>query len=142
MVKNIIIATVLSSISLHTAIAATDSCKEQRDELSIKLEEAQKHGNIAEQNRLKIALDKVNTYCTEGRQSNRARQDLSKKERKVKEKELDLEEAKDELNEAKVNGEYRRILKKEHKVKEKELDLEEAKAELNQAQDDYNRLIK
>lgn len=130
----------LSGISLSSTMAATDSCKEQREDINTKLEMANKNGNIAEQNRLKIALDKVNSYCTEERQSNRAKQDLSKKERKVKKEELDLEEAKSDLEEAKMDGELRKIQKKERKVKEKELDLEEARAELKQAQDDYNRL--
>ncbi|MEM8060124.1 DUF1090 family protein [Morganella morganii subsp. sibonii] len=135
-------AIVLSGISLSPAIAATYSCQEQRNDIKIKLEEAMKNGNVAEQNSLKIALDKVNTYCTEERQSNRAKQDLSKKERKVKKEELDLEKAKADLEEAKLNGEKLKIAKKERKVKEKELDLEEAKAELQQATDDYNRLAK
>lgn len=142
MIRNFMVAIILASISLGSAIAATDSCQEQRDDIKVKLEEALKNGNIAEQNSLKIALDKVNVYCTDERQSNRAKQNLSKKERKVKKEELNLEEAKAELDEAKINGEYLNVLKKERKTKEKELDLEEARAELKQAQDDYNRLTK
>lgn len=142
MIKNIVVAAILSGMSLSSAIAETNSCQEQRDEINTKLEAAHKNGNTAEQNSLKIALDKVNTYCSEERQSNRATQDLSKKERKVKKEELDLEEAKADLEEAKLNGENKKIAKKERKLKEKELDLEEAKAELQQAKDDYNRLVK
>ena len=142
MIRKLIFIVVLSGVSFSSAIAATDSCQEQRNDINAKLDNAQKNGNIAEQDNLKIALDKVNAYCTEERQSNRAKQDLSKKERKVKKEELDLEEAKADLEEAKMDGESRKILKKESKVKEKELDLEDARAELKQAQDDYNRLTK
>ncbi|MEX9226057.1 DUF1090 family protein [Providencia rettgeri] len=142
MFKKIIIGIVLSGISFTPALAATDSCQEQLSDINLKLENAQKNGNIAEQNNLKIARDKVNTYCTEERQANRAIQDLKKKERKLKREELDLEEAKADLEEAKLEGESRKIAKKERKLKEKELDLEEAKNELKQAQDDYNRLNK
>ncbi|WP_273818871.1 DUF1090 family protein, partial [Providencia rettgeri] len=86
---------------------------EQLSDIKLKLENAQKSGNIAEQNNLKIARDKVNTYCTEERQANRAIQDLKKKERKLKREELDLEEAKADLEEAKLEGESRKIAKKE-----------------------------
>ncbi|ENN8379086.1 DUF1090 family protein [Providencia rettgeri] len=54
------------------------------NDIKLKLENAQKNGNIAEQNNLKIARDKVNTYCTEERQANRAIQDLKKKRTKTK----------------------------------------------------------
>ena len=140
--KKIMLAVMLSGVSVSSAIAATDSCQEQIAVINAKLENAQKAGNVNEQNRLKLALEKVNSYCTEERQSNRAIQDLSKKERKVKKEELELEEAMADLEEAKLDGEHSKIAKKERKVKEKQLDLEDAKSELKQAQDDYERLVK
>lgn len=140
--KKIMLAVMLSGVSVSSAIAATDSCQEQIADINAKLENAQKAGNVNEQNRLKLALEKVNSYCTEERQSNRAIQDLSKKERKVKKEELELEEAMADLEEAKLDGEHSKIAKKERKVKEKQLDLEDAKSELKQAQDDYERLVK
>lgn len=140
--KKIMLAVMLSGVSVSSAIAATDSCQEQIADINAKLENAQKAGNVNEQNRLKLALEKVNSYCTEERQSNRAIQDLSKKERKVKKEELELEEVMADLEEAKLDGEHSKIAKKERKVKEKQLDLEDAKSELKQAQDDYERLVK
>ncbi|QXB04820.1 DUF1090 domain-containing protein [Providencia rettgeri] len=140
MVKKIIMAFIISGISVSSAIAATESCQEQLNDINRKLDSAEKNGNIVAQNNLKIARDKVNTYCTEERQANRAIENLKKKERKVKREELDLEEAKADLEEAKLEGKSSKIQKKERKLKEKELDLEEAKAELMQAQKDYHRL--
>ncbi|WP_273818807.1 DUF1090 family protein [Providencia rettgeri] len=93
-------AFIISGISVSSAIAATESCQEQLNDINRKLDSAEKNGNIVAQNNLKIARDKVNTYCTEERQANRAIENLKKKERKLKEKELDLEEAKAELMQA------------------------------------------
>lgn len=122
------------------AFATTDSCEDQKKDIEAKLAIAKQYSNTSEQVRLQKALDKVNTYCTESRQLNRAEQDLKKKERKVKQKELNLEDAKDELAEAKLDGRQDRVSKKERKVKEKMLDLEEAQDDLKQAQEDYKKL--
>ncbi|HDF2330309.1 TPA: DUF1090 family protein [Morganella morganii] len=137
-----ILAAVLSVITISPAVAATDSCAEQRNDISMKLAAAENKGDTASQTQLESALSQVNAYCTEERQAIRAAQELNKKQRNVKKDELDLEEAKAELAEARESGEHRKIAKKERKIKEKELDLEETRAELKQAQDDFNRLVK
>ncbi len=142
MMNKTILATVLSLITISPAVAVTDSCAEQRNDISIKLAAAENKGDTASQKRLESALSQVNAYCAEDRQAVRAAQELNKKQRKVKKEELDLEEAKAELAEARERGEHRKIAKKERKIKEKELDLEEARAELKQAQDDFSRLVK
>jgi len=140
--KKLILAMALSALSSHAALAATESCQQQKNALESKIENAKSHGNTDELNSLNIALDKVNTYCTDQRQFDRAEHNLKKKERKVKKEQLDLEEAQSDLAEAKADGDQQKIEKKEKKLKEKTEDLAEAKARLTQAQADYNKLKK
>lgn len=142
MMKKTVIVIALSTLISGWAQAGTDSCQEQLNDIRAKLEQAQKSGNLTEQNNLKMAESKVNRYCTDERQAQRAMQDVKKKMRKVKKEEFDLAQANADLEEAKFSGDSRKIAKKERKLQEKKRDLEEAKMELKQAQDDYERLKK
>lgn len=139
--KKLLLAVLLAGISV-TSYAATDSCAEQVADINAKLAAAKSSGNSAEEARLQLALNQVNTYCTESRQVNRAQQDVTRKKFKVQKAELELESAKNELTEAQADGRASKIAKKNHKVEEKKLKLENAKEELKQAQADHDRLSK
>lgn len=132
--------TILLLSSPAITLAAIQSCSEQLADISAKSEMARNSGNSAEVSRLEIARNKVQTYCSDGRQARQATHNVSKKELKVKKAELELQQAQQELAEAKEEGRLDRISQKTHKVEEKKLKLESAKIDLKEAQDDAERL--
>lgn len=137
--KSTIIALILISSPL-AGFAATESCQDQLAAISVKTEMARKQGNSAALARLNIARDKIETYCTDERQARRASHDVSQREMKVKKAELVLQQARQDLAEAKSEGRADRIIKKSNKVEEKKLKLDSAKMDLKEAQQYAQRL--
>ncbi|HGJ5863767.1 DUF1090 family protein [Arsenophonus nasoniae] len=138
--NKLLLSFILSSMFTSNATAGIQSCKEQKKDIESKLAIAKENKNIAAQNRLQLALHKVNIYCTEERQTNRAKSNLNKKEQKVKDKEWDVEQAKHDLAEARLEGRQDKIRKKERKLKKNMLELENAKDEFKNAKDDHKKL--
>ena len=101
---------------------------------------AKKQGNSAEIARLNIAYGKVETYCTDERQATRASHDVSRREMKVKKGELELQEDREDLAEAKTEGRTDRIRMKISKVVEKKMKRESAKLDLKEARDDTQKV--
>lgn len=137
--KRLVLSIIAAGI-FSTCHAATNSCQEQKDDINRKLAVAREDGDSYAERRLETALSKVNTWCTEGRQSNKAGNEVREKERKVKKAELELEEAEDDLAEAQQDGRASKISDKTRKIEEKKLKLESAKEELEEAKNDYQRL--
>lgn len=137
--KNKIIALVFISSPL-TGFAATDPCNDQLSDILNKTEMAKKQGNSAEIARLNIAYGKVETYCTDERQATRASHDVSRREMKVKKGELELQEDRKKLAEAKTDGRTDRIRMKISKVVEKKMKRESAKLDLKEARDDTQKV--
>lgn len=120
--------------------AVTHSCGEQVADLKAKIAAANRAGNSADVSRLNYALTKVKTYCTDERQASRATQDVSKRQQKVKQAGLELQEAQQALEEAKADGRTDKVAKKSYKVDEKKRKLQAAQSELKQAQEAAERL--
>ncbi|MEZ3498520.1 DUF1090 family protein [Pantoea sp. KPR_PJ] len=120
--------------------AVTRSCSDQVAELNAKVAAATRAGNSAEVSRLRYALTKVKTYCTDERQASRAREDVSDRQLNVKKAEHELLDAQQELAEAQANGRADKIAKKSRKVEEKKRKLQDARNDLSRAQDSAARL--
>lgn len=137
--KKLILSGIIAGI-FSTCHAVTNSCQEQRDDINRKLATAKTGGDSYAERRPETALTKVNTWCTEGQQSNKAGNEVVKKERKVKKAELEPEQAQDDLAEAQQDGRAAKISDKTRKIEEKTLKLESVKQELEEAKSDYQRL--
>ena len=122
--RNKIIALVFISSPL-TGFAATDPCNDQLSDILNKTEMAKKQGNSAEIARLKAT---------------RASHDVSRREMKVKKGELELQEDREKLAEAKTEGRTDRIRMKISKVVEKKMKRESAKLDLKGARDDTQKV--
>ncbi|MEM6162501.1 DUF1090 family protein [Erwinia sp. P6884] len=130
------IAFILLSSCSTVTFASTTSCAEQRSDIASKLDTAEADGDSYEISRLQLAQEKVNTYCTDDRQYQRASRDVANKKRKVAEIEEDIQEAQRDYNEAAEDANVRKIEKYQRKIAEKKRKLEEAKEEEKNAEAD------
>ena len=138
--KKTLLAISASLLLANSAFAGTDSCQIKINRIEAKLADAKQHGHPNKVRSLERALSKVQTYCTDDGQRNKAQSKLQDKKEDVLDKLEDLDEARADLKEARQKGDQRKILKQERKVKEKLQELDEVKAELKQAENDHRKL--
>ncbi|MFK8259607.1 DUF1090 domain-containing protein [Erwinia sp. AnSW2-5] len=79
---------------------AASSCDAKRAAIEFQIEQAQKYGNHNKVSGLKRALAEVNTYCTDSGQITDAEKKVTRLEKKLAEKNADIQKIKAELKAA------------------------------------------
>ncbi|MDP5008750.1 MAG: DUF1090 domain-containing protein [Glaciimonas sp.] len=116
------------SLSLFSAQvqAATNlgGCDIKRQHVQEQIEHSRLHRNRAQEARLNMALNEINTHCTEAGMR-------QEREEKIAQKEAKLMQRKTELQQAQVRGDVKKIAQKQRKVEDAEIELRQAKEELS-----------
>ncbi|HEJ0335101.1 TPA: DUF1090 domain-containing protein [Klebsiella aerogenes] len=110
------------------AVAATQvatGCEAKRQEIEQQLRYAMKNGNDHRTAGLENALSEVNAHCTDGKLR-------EGREADVREKKLKVKDCEQELAEARADGRPDKISKKQRKLDEARAELDEAKLKLTQ----------
>jgi len=131
--------TLIALLAINAASAA-ETCAEKRDAIEKQMSYARQHNNSSQLAGLQKALDEVKTYCTPESVRNDARQEITRAEKKLADKQQDLREAEDDLNQAVARGNSSKIKKYQEKVAEEKQDVEKLNRQLNQANQDFKRL--
>jgi DNA repair exonuclease SbcCD ATPase subunit len=111
----------ISAAAGGVSAQALTGCAAKKADVQTQLEQAQKHGNQAQEAKLKIAQKQLNANCTDEGLRREREADIKKKEQQVAKRRTDLEKAQ-------AKGKSDKIAKQEKK-------LQDAEAELKQAQD-------
>ena len=132
--KNIIKYTALPVAVLFTLnIAhAVEDCNAKRSALEYQISQAKKYGNEHKVKKLELALDKVNRFCTQEKQIEKANKKMAKLEKKLADKKVDARELEIDLNKAIANGVEKKIAKLQAKIADTKQDILEIEAELAQ----------
>ena len=119
--KRTVTALSLTLVSLLTinAASAAESCADKRASIEKEISYARQHNNTFKLAGLQKALDEVNTHCTAASVRNDAQQAVRKAEKKLSEKQNDLREAEQDLNQAIARDNKSKINKYQEKVTEK-----------------------
>lgn len=123
--KTLSFATVsfLLVISSTTYAAQLTGCSAKKNELETQITYAKKYDNTHRIQGLEKALEEINENCTDESLKIKRMEKITEKEQKVAER-------KDDLKEAKENGNLNKIKKKERKLEAAINELSEAKNEL------------
>lgn len=105
-----------------SALSAQNGCDIKKSKIQEQISYAKAHGNTYRVQRLELALQNVNTYCTPNSLRNDARDEVSDRTKEVTERKADLQKAVDK-------GNISKIAKRERKLAEAEAELKEAQAE-------------
>ncbi|MCA1322848.1 DUF1090 domain-containing protein [Herbaspirillum sp. alder98] len=116
---------VCAAASTGASAQALTGCAAKKADVQNQLEQAQKHGNHAQEAKLKIAQKQLNANCTDEGLRREREADVKKKEQQVAKRRIDLEKAQ-------AKGKSDKVAKQEKK-------LQDAEAELKQAQDQLSK---
>ncbi len=104
----------------EAVLAQPNSCDDQQIDLNNKIKHAEVVGNHTERDRVALALEKVQAYCTPARQRARAQDDIDHRQHQLQEAERELVHARQDEEKARQQGRPDKISKRQHKVAEKE----------------------
>lgn len=119
--KRLILLTCFCLMLMPAPAFADKNCEAKEQRLQQQLEFAHQHGNTHRAAGLERALANVKTWCTDTSLK-------SKAEMKVLEKQDEVFEREQELEEAKASGKADKIAKRERKLEEARQELQEAEA--------------
>ncbi|AMO99719.1 hypothetical protein CAter282_1844 [Collimonas arenae] len=122
------------------AYADTVNCATKANQIQTQIDFAKKAGNINQVAGLEKALKETQQHCTDARQTQRAEEEVRKKQADVDEARQDISKAETKLREAQANGNTKKIEKAQKKLTEKQADLQEEREELRAAQADLSAL--
>lgn len=106
------------------SVHAATGCEAKRQDIEQQIDYARANDNKHRIAGLEKALSELNAHCTDkGLRAER--------ESKIKDKELKVEERRQELTEAQVDGRTDKIAKKQRKLEEARAELDEAKSMIN-----------
>ncbi len=122
------------------AFADTQDCATRIRALQTQIDNAKRFGNAPQAMRQQAALDQVKAHCTDAGQ-------LARAERKVADKQRDLQRAQDEVHEAQARiheaealGDAKQLNKAQRKLADKQIKLRNATRDLHDAQIDRDAL--
>jgi hypothetical protein len=106
--------------------AQTNGCDVKRGSIENEITYAQAHGNAKRVDGLETALAQLNANCTEASLRNESQRKVSAAQKKLAERQHDLQEAK-------ANGKSaKKIAERQHKVDEAHAELEKVQIEASQ----------
>ncbi|MFM0198703.1 DUF1090 domain-containing protein [Paraburkholderia fungorum] len=106
--------------------AQTNGCDAKRSSIEAEIAYAQAHGNAKRVDGLETALAQMNANCTDAVLRNEAQRKVAAAQKKLSERQHDLQEAK-------ANGKSaKKIAERQHKVDEAHAELEKAQMEASQ----------
>ncbi|MEP8455320.1 DUF1090 domain-containing protein (plasmid) [Enterobacter bugandensis] len=107
------------------SVNAATGCEAKRQDIKQQIDYARANDNKHRIAGLEKALSELNTHCTDERLH-------AERESEVKDKELKVEERRQELAEAQADGRADKVAKKQRKLEEALAELDEAKKMVNQ----------
>lgn len=135
--RNIAKLAILPALLAFSVGAANASngynCEAKRAAIEYQIAQAKAHGNYHRVAGLEKALNDVNTYCSNSNLAVKAQQKVDKLEKKLIEKQSDVQSIQIELRQAQARGDLKKVAKYQKKIVEKQADVAKVQIELDAA---------
>ncbi|WP_107314436.1 DUF1090 family protein [Burkholderia metallica] len=124
------------------AFADTQDCATRIRALQTQIDTAKRFGNANQAMRQQAALDQIKTHCTDAGQLARAERKVVDKQRDLERAQDDVEDAKARIHNAEARGDAKKLSNAQRKLADKQQKLRDATRDLHAAQADRDALTR
>ncbi|AWV01831.1 DUF1090 domain-containing protein [Burkholderia sp. JP2-270] len=124
----------IALLASTAAMADTQDCATRVRALQTQIDYAKQHGNTQQAMRQQAALEKIRTNCTDAGQLARAERKMRDKQRDVEKARAEVRNAESDLRQAEARGYAGKLAKAQRKLADKQRKLHDATRALHDAE--------